>query len=63
MLKKNKKNPKKTWEILNDLTGKSKKNVSVQKICSEGREYVDSSEKANVFNKFFCGVGQKSRIQ
>jgi hypothetical protein len=25
MLTKNKKNPKKTWEILNDLTGKSKK--------------------------------------
>jgi hypothetical protein len=60
MLTKNKKkSKKKTWEILNDLTGKSKKNVSVQKICSEGREYVDSSEKANVFNKFFCGVGQK----
>jgi hypothetical protein len=30
-LEANKKNPKKTWEILNELTGKSKSNVKIQK--------------------------------
>jgi hypothetical protein len=58
-LEQNKKNPKKTWEILNEITGKNKASVSIQKICSEGKEYTDSREKANIFNKFFCGVGKK----
>jgi hypothetical protein len=55
----NKKNPKKTWEILNELTGKQKNNVTIQKICSEGVEYTNSTDKANAFNKFFCGIGEK----
>jgi hypothetical protein len=55
----NKKNPKKTWEILNEITGKQKNNVYIQKICSEGVEYTNSTDKANAFNKFFCGIGEK----
>jgi hypothetical protein len=58
-LEANKKNPKKTWEILNEITGKSKNKESIQKICSGGNEYTDSLSKANVFNKFFSGVGEK----
>jgi hypothetical protein len=58
-LEKNKKNPKGTWEILNEITGRNKSNAKIQSICSEGREYTDSRDKANVFNKFFCGVGKK----
>jgi hypothetical protein len=33
--------------------------MSIQSICSEGVEYSNSSDKANVFNKFFSGVGTK----
>jgi Reverse transcriptase (RNA-dependent DNA polymerase) len=58
-LENSKKNPKKTWEILSELTGRSKSNLGVQSICSEGREYTDSLTKANIFNKFFCGVGEQ----
>jgi hypothetical protein len=55
----NKKNKKKTREILNEITGKQKNNVTIQKICSEGVEYTNSTDKANAFNKFFCGIGEK----
>jgi Reverse transcriptase (RNA-dependent DNA polymerase) len=58
-LNKCKKNSKKTWEILNEFTGKSKNKPTVQKICSDGVEYTDSKQKANVFNKFFCGIGEQ----
>jgi hypothetical protein len=58
-LEANKKNPKKTWEILNELTDKSKSNVKIQKICSGGVDYTDSAGKGNVFNKFFSGIGEK----
>jgi Reverse transcriptase (RNA-dependent DNA polymerase) len=57
-LEKSKKNPKKTWEILNELTGRGKTNANIQKLCSGGLEYTDSKDKANVFNKFFCSVGE-----
>jgi capsular polysaccharide biosynthesis protein len=52
-LKENQKNPRKTWDILNEITGKSKSNSSIQCIRSEGVEYSNSSDKANIFNKFF----------
>jgi hypothetical protein len=58
-LEKKQKNPKKTWEILNEITGKSKLNISVQSIRSEGIVYTSGLDKANVFNKFFSGVGEK----
>jgi Reverse transcriptase (RNA-dependent DNA polymerase) len=58
-LEKNKKNPKKTWDILKELTGNSKNNCNIEKISSAGVEITDSSEMANVFNKFFSGVGTK----
>jgi hypothetical protein len=54
-----KKNPKKTWEILNEITGKSKNNISIQSIRSEGIVYTSGLDKANVFNKFFSGVVEK----
>jgi hypothetical protein len=57
-LEQNKKNPKKTWEILNEITGKSKSNTTIQNIRSEGVEYSNSSDKANIFNKFFSSVGE-----
>jgi hypothetical protein len=56
-LQKCQKNPKKTWGILRELTGKKREAEGIKNICSEGRTYTDSGEIANQFNKFFSSVG------
>jgi hypothetical protein len=58
-LQKCQKNPKKTWDILRELTGKSKGENSIGNICSEGQTYTDDGEIANQFNKFFASVGNQ----
>jgi Reverse transcriptase (RNA-dependent DNA polymerase) len=60
-LNKSQRNPKKMWEILNELTGKklSKSGTKIEKICSAGETITGSLNIANEFNKFFCSVGEK----
>jgi hypothetical protein len=59
-LKNCQKNPKKTWEILREITGKSKNSKEkIEKLCSAGNTITGSLNVANEFNKFFCNIGNK----
>jgi hypothetical protein len=58
-LRENANNPKKTWETLNEILGKSKKSESVEKISVNGITTSDPCEIANRFNSFFVSVGQQ----
>jgi hypothetical protein len=51
-------NSKKTWQILNECTGRTVKNENVEKIISNGSVTEDPLEIANEFNNFFVKVGQ-----
>jgi len=59
LLASNAKNVKKTWNIFNELLGKSKSNDSVEKINIEGRSITDPAEIASEFNGFFTSIGKK----
>jgi hypothetical protein len=58
-LQANASSPKKTWEVLNEILGKSKKAETVEKIHVNGTTTTDPSEIANCFNDFFVSVGQQ----
>jgi hypothetical protein len=58
-LEENAKNPKKTWETLNEILGKNKNMESVEKINIEGNPESDPQKVANQFNKFFTTVGKQ----
>jgi hypothetical protein len=53
------KNPKKTWETLNEITGKAWGSDSVEKIKVNDVLISDPLEIASEFNKFFTGVGSR----
>lgn len=61
LINENKNNPKKTWEILNEVTGrdKSKKSTPLKMATIEGRLTVDSNEISNGINKYFANVGSE----
>jgi hypothetical protein len=53
------KNPKKSWELLNELTGSSRKDVGIENLVIDG-QYVNQPEIiASEFNKFFATAGKK----
>jgi hypothetical protein len=54
------KNPKKTWELLNELTSKnkSKSNSNIPFIISNGNKIDSPQEIATEFNSFFVNAGQ-----
>jgi signal recognition particle subunit SEC65 len=58
-LEQNVKNPKKTWETLNEILGKCKKTEKVEKINIDGNPVSDPPAIANQFNKFFTAVGRQ----
>jgi signal recognition particle subunit SEC65 len=58
-IEQNAKSPKKTWETLNEIMGKSKKMDNVDKINIEGNLESDPTEIANHFNRFFTAVGSQ----
>jgi hypothetical protein len=58
-LEQNASNPKKTWDMLNEILGKVKKSDSIEKICINDVPYHDPVDIANGFNKFFVAVGQQ----
>ena len=55
---KNANNPKKTWEIINSLTGRTKgKNELSDQFIIDGHHTKDTKDIANGFNDFFKNVG------
>jgi hypothetical protein len=52
-------NPKKTWETLNEILGKPKKNDSVSQININEIPESDPTKIANHFNTFFTSIGKK----
>ena len=57
-LEENAKNPKKTWETLNEALGKDKKNQTVEKININGTLSNNQGDIANHFNSFFTQIGK-----
>ena len=55
----NKHNPKKTWEILNNIIGCNKSASKVTELNINGQTICDSKIIAEEFNNFFTGVGQR----
>jgi len=53
-------NPKKTWETLNEILGKPKKNDSVSQININEIPESDPTKIANHFNTFFTSIGKKN---
>jgi hypothetical protein len=56
-LHKAKKNPKKTWEILNDALGRSSMPPKIDKLSKNGNAITEPTEIANAFNEFFSTAG------
>jgi len=57
-LEANVKNPKKTWETLNEAMGKEKRSSNVEKININGTQSSDPLKMANHFNEFFTQIGK-----
>jgi hypothetical protein len=55
----NLKNPKKTWETLNEILGKSKQKESLSKINIYDVPESDPPKIANHYNSFFTSIGKK----
>ena len=51
------KNPKKTWDILKELTSGKSEQVQIDKIKVDGKIITDQSAMADEFNDFFTKVG------
>lgn len=54
-------NPKKTWEIINEITDSKRTHKTIKKIVdSDGNETSnkDPAKMADVFNKFFVSIGE-----
>jgi hypothetical protein len=52
-------NPKRTWETLNEILGKSRNSETIEKINVNGIPTADPIEIANQFNAFFTTAGQQ----
>ena len=58
LLFRNRKNPKKTWEIFNENIAKKKSNMKISEIVSGNISLSNDSDIAEEFNKFFVNAGQ-----
>ena len=58
-LAKNKKNPKKTWEIYNEAVNSKKNSVSIKEIFNGDKIIKGEMEIANEFNNYCSKVGEK----
>jgi hypothetical protein len=58
-LAENAKNPKKTWETLNEILGKTKQKESINKINIDDVCESDPLKIADHFNSFFTSIGKK----
>ena len=57
-IEQNIKNPKKTWDILRELTTGKKDQTPIEKIKIDGKVITDPTQIANEFNSFFTRVGR-----
>ena len=57
-IERNAKNPKKTWNILRELTTGKKATVPIDKIKIDGKIITDPTSIAENFNNFFTRVGR-----
>ena len=55
----NKGNPKKTWNIINELTSKNRKTAQITEINLNGHLINDSNKIADAFNEYFSNIGSK----
>jgi len=55
----NKKNPKKTWEIIGQALNKQKGGDSIPEIIDDDKILTDNTCKADAFNRFFTEIGRK----
>jgi hypothetical protein len=60
-LTENAKNPKKMWEILNEITGGNKGGSKIDKLSINDNDVSDPILIAEEFNKFFTSIGKKSQ--
>jgi signal recognition particle subunit SEC65 len=58
-LYKNAKNPKKVWEILNEINENKKGDSKIDKISANNEEITDPKLMAEEFNKFFTSIGTR----
>jgi hypothetical protein len=58
-LTENAKNPKKMWEILNEITGGKKGGSKIDKLLINDNDVSDPNLIAEEFNKFFTSIGKK----
>ena len=58
-LRKNQKNPKETWKILNDVIGKNQCGNKITKININGLPSENPADISNEFNNFFVRVGKE----
>ncbi|MBM3938999.1 MAG: hypothetical protein FJ333_10175, partial [Sphingomonadales bacterium] len=58
-LNENRKNPKKTWELIGEAINKSNVHSKIPELVKDGVNLIDDKDKANAFNDFFTGIGSK----
>ena len=51
--------PRKTWQIINDLTSRKAVNSSIREINLNGISISESSDLSNAFNDYFSSIGPK----
>ena len=56
-LRANRKNPKKTWDVIKEATFGHTPKSKIEKISSNGNILTESVEISNEFNNFFTNVG------
>jgi hypothetical protein len=57
-LKKAKKDPKKTWKLINEALNRSSGNEKIEKISVNGNTVTDQNVISNTFNEFFINTGK-----
>ena len=60
---KNQKNPKKTWELLKEISTGTKTTHNIDKLIVNDNVLYDNLEMANEFNNFFTNIGQSINQQ
>jgi hypothetical protein len=57
-LKKAKKDPKKTWNLINEALNRSSGNEKIEKLQVDGNIITEQKEILNTFNEFFINAGK-----
>ena len=52
-------NSRKTWDIMNEVTGRKSEKAIINELELEGKKLTDPTEIAGGLNKFFAKIGSK----